>query len=61
MTTKTTKDTIMGTTLSNYIRATVRADIRLFLAPLVGAIKGIRQEVQRVQVTNTADRKRTRS
>lgn len=51
----------MGTTLSNYIRATVRADIRLFLAPLVGAIKGIRQEVQRVQVTNTADRKRTRS
>lgn len=55
-----TKDTIMGTSLGNYIRETVKQDVRLFLAPLVGAVKGIRQEVKSVQLQNAADRKKAR-
>lgn len=53
-----TKDTIMGTSLGNYMRETVKQDVRLFLAPLVGAVKGIRQEVDRVQKQNASARKK---
>ncbi|GAB3554844.1 hypothetical protein GCM10027343_43280 [Noviherbaspirillum agri] len=35
--------------LWNHIRETIKDDIRLFLAPFVGAIQGIKQEVKRVQ------------
>ncbi|WP_194726738.1 hypothetical protein [Noviherbaspirillum malthae] len=48
----------MGTSLGNYMRETVKQDVRLFLAPLVGAVKGIRQEVDRVQKQNASARKK---
>lgn len=35
--------------LWNHIRQTIKDDVRLFLAPFVGAIEGIKQEVKRVQ------------
>jgi hypothetical protein len=40
------------------MRETVKQDVRLFLAPLVGAVKGIRQEVDRVQKQNASARKK---
>lgn len=43
--------------LWNHIRETIKDDVRLFLAPFVGAIEGIKQEVKRVQRKNSSPRK----
>lgn len=55
-----TKYTIMGMSLGKYVRETIKQDVRLFLAPLVGAVKGIRAEVTQVQKVNAAARRKMR-
>ena len=46
--------------LIELIRQTAKDDVRLFLAPFVGAIQGIKDELGRIEARKKAERKKAR-
>jgi hypothetical protein len=46
--------------LIDYIRQTAKDDVRLFLAPFVGAVKGIKDELDRIDARKRAERRKAR-
>lgn len=46
--------------LMDHIRQTAKDDVRLFLAPFVGAVKGIKDELDRINARDKAARRKAR-
>lgn len=46
--------------LMDHIRQTAKDDVRIFLAPFVGAIKGIKDELDRIDARKRAQRRKAR-
>lgn len=46
--------------LMDCIRQTAKDDVRIFLAPFVGAIKGIKDELDRIDARKRAERRKAR-
>ena len=46
--------------LMDYIRQTAKDDVRIFLAPFVGAVKGIKDELDRIDARKRAERRKAR-
>ena len=46
--------------LMAHIRQTAKDDVRLFLAPFIGAIQGIKDELDRIDARKRAQRKKAR-
>lgn len=46
--------------LIDYIRQTAKDDVRIFLAPFVGAVKGIKDELNRIDARKRAQRRKDR-
>jgi hypothetical protein len=46
--------------LIDHIRQTAKDDVRLFLAPFVGAVKGVKDELDRIKARERAARRKAR-